>query len=99
MIDSWSMLPEPITESQLLQLDIGDEFYEVDLGNKGRFAMTKVAERNTADVGWNFEGKILELNDVDCSDKNERISFFISDEAGFMHCTISLTSKYYGEPE
>lgn len=97
MTERWSLLPEPITESQLLQLDIGDEFYEVDVGNKGKFVMTKVAERNDADLGWRFEGKMIELNDADFSDKDVNVPFFISDGAGFDYATVCLSPKYYEE--
>ena len=95
MTEHWSLLPEPITESQLLQLDIGDEFYEVDVGNKGKFIMTKVAERNEADLGWIFEGKMIELNDADFSDKDVNVPFFISDGAGFDFTGVCLSPKYY----
>lgn len=81
--------PDAITESKLLQLDIGDIFYDVDMGNTAKFVLTKCAERNAADLGWKFEGKLIELNGKEPED-NTITPFFLSDGAGFDYCTISL---------
>lgn len=90
----WQPLPDQITESQLLQLDIGDIFYDVDMGNAGKFEVTKCAERNDADLGWGFEGKLIELNGKEPAEQTIT-QFFISDGAGFTYSTISLYCKYY----
>lgn len=90
----WHPLPDSITESELLQLDIDDIFYDVDIGNSGKFEVTKCAERNEADTGWAFEGKMVELNGEEPQEK-PITPFFISDGMGFTYCTISLYCKYY----
>ena len=85
-----------VTESELLQLDIDDVFYDIDMGNTAKFVLTKCAERNNADLGWKFEGRLVELNGEE--PESETITpFFISDGAGFAYTRISLKLELESE--
>ena len=85
----WIPPAAAITESELLRLDVGDIFYDNDMGNSAKFVVTKYAERNSADIGWKFEGRLIELNGKE-PEREEITPFFISDGAGFTYTTISL---------
>lgn len=98
-LDDSHYLPDPITESELLQLNVGDTFYEIELGIRVTLEMTQAAERNfPSDTGWVFKGKIVDLESSDIEkpkeDLGREIEFFISDGAGFDYTGVCLTSKY-----
>lgn len=91
----FAFIPDGITESELLQLQVGDIFYENDCGCCIKFEMTKHAERGGNDLGWSFSGKILEVNSKETPDEGTEVDFFISDGAGFAYTCVTLKEKYY----
>ena len=96
MTEEDALFTMPITESELLQLQVGDFFYEMDLGVKIKFRMTKHAEPNfPQDTGWVFEGEIVEVNGRESPDAGKLVDFFISYGAGFDYTHVTLNTKYY----
>lgn len=95
MAELFELLPNPITESELLQLQVGDTFFENDLGYCIQLEMTQAAERNfPTDTGWRFIGKVVAINNKEPREQKE-IDYFISDDAGFRYTTVTLHKNYY----